>query len=99
MILFWEWEHSGYTRLGPSHWIFLNLKRNSENVASPGLLQPLPILENVLADISIEFCGGITYIIQLEVIMLIDDHISKGAHFIPAFSSIFSIHNCPTLSR
>lgn len=51
-------------------------------MASPGLLQPLPILKGVFLDMSMNFITGLPKSNAKEVIMVVVDHLTKYAHFI-----------------
>lgn len=54
----------------------------AEVVASPGLLQPLPILERVWTEISTDFIDGLSMSKGKTVIMVVVDRLSKYSNFI-----------------
>lgn len=54
-----------------------------ESVATPGLLQPLPIPNGPWAHISMDFIEGLPKSTVKEVIWVIIDRLTKYAHFIP----------------
>ena len=55
----------------------------ADTVASLVLLQPLPILERIWTDLSMEFLEGLPISKGMSVIWVVVDRLSKYAHFIP----------------
>ena len=58
-------------------------RNKHENVSYPGLLQLLPILEQVWMDISMDFIEGLHKSHGKHVIVVVVDRLSKYAHFMP----------------
>ncbi|XP_058218354.1 uncharacterized protein LOC131329273 [Rhododendron vialii] len=80
-----------------------------ETVASPGLLQPLPVPHRLWSDISTDFIEGLPSTSNKSVVLVVVDRLSKYAHFIPlphpytatsvalAFlDNVFKLHGLPT---
>ena len=58
-------------------------QNKAENVATPGLLQPLPILTSIFSDISMDFVEGLRRSGGKDVILMVVDRMTKYNHFIP----------------
>ena len=57
-------------------------QNKSENVAAPGLLQPLPIPKSIFLDITMDFVEGLPKSGGKKVIMMVVDRLTKYSHFI-----------------
>jgi len=81
----------------------------SDNAASPGLLQPLPIPDRIWSDVSMDFIDGLPLSNGKTVIMVVVDRLSKAAHFIALahpysamtvaqayLDNVFKLHGCPS---
>ncbi|KAJ4705112.1 Ty3/gypsy retrotransposon protein [Melia azedarach] len=79
-----------------------------DNAAKPGLLQPLPIPEEVWCDVSMDFISGLLASNGKDVIFVVVDRLSKYAHFVPLshpytaiqvaqayLDNIFKLHGWP----
>ena len=57
-------------------------QNKSENVAAPGLLQPLPLPKSIFSDITMDFVEGLPKSGGKKVIMVVVDRLTKYSHFI-----------------
>ncbi|KAL1208034.1 hypothetical protein V5N11_008182 [Cardamine amara subsp. amara] len=80
----------------------------SDNSASPGLLQRLPIPEHIWSEVSMDFIEGLPLSAGKSVIMVVVDRLSKAAHFIALahpysalsvaqtfLDNVYKLHRCP----
>lgn len=57
-------------------------RSKNDNVAYPGLLQPLPVPERRWSDIFMDFITGLPKSMGKEVIFVVVDRLTKYGHFI-----------------
>lgn len=83
-------------------------RAKSENILSPGLLQPLPIPETIWTDITMDFITHLPKSHNYTVIYVVVDRLTKYAHFFPLqhpytakqvaqvfFDGIFKLYGLP----
>ena len=81
----------------------------SETIAPPGLLQPLPIPQQIWTSVSMDFIVGLPNSKGKIVIMVVIDRLSKFAHFVASshpynatsvaqlfVDHVFKLHGMPT---
>lgn len=81
----------------------------TENVVSPGLLQPLQIPTQVWSGIAMDFIEGLPRFEGKDIIMVVIDRLTKSCHFIPLchpfiaqvvaqqfFTHVYKLHGCPS---
>ncbi|KAD1274138.1 hypothetical protein E3N88_43077 [Mikania micrantha] len=54
-----------------------------ETIATPGLLQPLPVPQSIFTDISMDFISGLPKVNGKNTIFVVVDRLTKFGHFIP----------------
>lgn len=85
------------------------MRAKHENVALPGLLQPLPIPDTIFTDISMDFIGGLPKVKGKDTIFVVVDRLTKYAHFMVLghpfsakdvaqvfLDNVYKLHGCPT---
>ena len=85
------------------------MRAKTENVASPGLMQPLPIPEMIFSDISMDFIGGLPRVRGKDTVFVVVDRLTKYGHFMLLghpysakdvaqvfFDNVYKLHGCPS---
>ncbi|KAI3730744.1 hypothetical protein L1987_61920 [Smallanthus sonchifolius] len=68
------------------------LKAKYEAVATPGLLNPLPVPQSVFTDVSMDFISGLPKSGGKDTILVVVDRLTKFAHFIPLKHPFSAVH-------
>nr|GEW21105.1 hypothetical protein [Tanacetum cinerariifolium] len=84
------------------------MRAKHEKVASPGLLQHLPIPDAIFSDISMDFIGGLPRVNGKDTIYVVIDRLTKYGHFMLLghpftaedvaqvfLDNVFKLHGCP----
>ena len=69
-----------------------------ERTVSGGLLQPLPVPHRPWKDITTDFIDGLPKSEGFEVILVVVDHFTKYAHFLP-LKHLYTTHSVATIVR
>nr|GEW02965.1 hypothetical protein [Tanacetum cinerariifolium] len=85
------------------------MRAKHENVASPGLLQPLPIPDYAFSEISMDFIGGLPKVKGKDIIFVVGDRLTKYSHFMVLghpysakevaqvfIDNVYKLHGCPS---
>ncbi|KAJ0442289.1 putative nucleotidyltransferase, Ribonuclease H [Helianthus annuus] len=85
------------------------MRAKTENVASPGMMQPLPIPQMIFSDISVDFIGGLPRVKGKDTVFVVVDRLTKYGHFMLLghpysakevaqvfFDNVFKLHGCPS---
>nr|GFA02824.1 hypothetical protein [Tanacetum cinerariifolium] len=85
------------------------MRAKHENVASTGLLQPLPIPDSVFLEISMDFIGGLPKVKGKDIIFMVVDRLTKYNHFMVLghpysakevaqvfIDNVYKLHGCPS---
>ncbi|GJV46329.1 putative nucleotidyltransferase, ribonuclease H [Tanacetum coccineum] len=85
------------------------MRAKHEYVASPGLLQPLPIPDTIFSEISMDFIGGLPKVNGKDIIFVVVDRLTKYSHFMMLghpysakevaqvfLDNVYKLHGCPS---
>nr|GEU44447.1 hypothetical protein [Tanacetum cinerariifolium] len=85
------------------------MRAKHENVALPGLLQPLPIPDSVFSEISMDFIGRLPNVKGKDIIFVVVDRLTKYSHFMVSghpysakevaqvfIDNVYKLHGCPS---